>query len=169
MKRKVFYSFHFKEDFWRTQQVRNIGSIEGNILATPNNWESIKMQGDQSIKNWIDTNMHGKSCLIVLVGANTANRKWINYEICQAWNMGLGILGIRINLLKDQFGYQSINGKSPFDFSNNGGNALFSQQLSRVVTIHEPYSFDSKACYLNIATNIDRWIEIAIHYRKVNL
>ena len=31
MARKVFFSFHFDEDFWRTQQVRNI-----NALATPN-------------------------------------------------------------------------------------------------------------------------------------
>lgn len=29
MARNVFFSFHFSNDFWRTQQVRNIGALDG--------------------------------------------------------------------------------------------------------------------------------------------
>lgn len=28
--RQVFYSFHFSNDFWRVQEVHNMGAIEGN-------------------------------------------------------------------------------------------------------------------------------------------
>jgi len=166
MKRSVFYSFHFKEDYWRTQQVRNIGSVEGNVLATPNNWETIQRQGDLAIKNWIDSNLQGKSCLIVLVGANTANRKWINYEIQAAWNKGMGVLGININFLKDRYGNQSPVGHNPFQYVNIG-NPLYIQRMSNIVHLHEPnsYSTNSKLWYSQIYTNIAEWIEIAIIYR----
>ena len=32
IKRRVFYSFHYKPDNWRVATVRNIGSIEGKML-----------------------------------------------------------------------------------------------------------------------------------------
>jgi tRNA-dihydrouridine synthase len=112
-KRSVFFSFHFSKDFWRTQQVRNIGVISGNAVATPNKWEEIKNKGKSAIQGWIDANLKGKSCLIVLIGSNTANRPWINYEIEKAWNDGKGVVGIRIHNLKDLKGNQSSIGQNP--------------------------------------------------------
>ena len=56
MKRQVFYSFHYTNDAMRAMQIRNIGAIEGNQPATPNNWEQIKRCGDASIERWIDNN-----------------------------------------------------------------------------------------------------------------
>src|SRR5260370_41162731 len=41
MARKVFFSFHYKADSWRTSQVRNIGAIEGNAPVADNDWESM--------------------------------------------------------------------------------------------------------------------------------
>ena len=38
-KRQIFYSFHFKNDVMRVQQIRNIGVIEGNEPVSKNNWE----------------------------------------------------------------------------------------------------------------------------------
>lgn len=66
MKRQVFYSFCFNDDFWRTQQVRNIGAIEGNSPTSANEWETVKRQGEASIKQWIDDNMKYRSCVVVL-------------------------------------------------------------------------------------------------------
>jgi len=81
MARRAFYSFHYAPDNWRASQVRNMGVIEGNTPATDNDWESIKKGGDAAIQKWIDDQMDGKSVAIVLIGANTAGRKWIKYEI----------------------------------------------------------------------------------------
>ena len=68
-KRQVFYSFHFANDVMRTQQVRNIGAIEGNSIASANDWEIIKRSGESAIKRWIDKNMENRSCVVVLVGS----------------------------------------------------------------------------------------------------
>ena len=83
-KRQVFYSFHYKPDNWRASQVRNIGSVEGNKPASDNDWEIITKGGDNAISRWIDSQVQHRSCAVVLVGTNTANRKWINYEIVKS-------------------------------------------------------------------------------------
>ncbi|MCZ2903256.1 TIR domain-containing protein [Burkholderia thailandensis] len=86
MARKTFYSFHYKPDNWRVATVRNIGAIEGNKPAADNDWEAVTRGGDDAIKSWIATQMQGRTCIVVLVGSNTANRKWINYEIVKGWD-----------------------------------------------------------------------------------
>lgn len=55
----------------------------------------------RAIKKWINDNMDYRSCVVVLVGEETANRYWVKYEIKKAWNDGKGLLGIYIHNLKD--------------------------------------------------------------------
>jgi hypothetical protein len=73
MARKVFYSFHFDNDHWRASQVRNMGALEGNSELSDNDWEAVKRGGDAAIQRWIDGQMLGRSCAVVLVGSETAN------------------------------------------------------------------------------------------------
>src|ERR1700722_4594459 len=115
MARKVFYSFHYDPNKWRAAQVRNIGVIEGNSPASDNEWEAVKKGGDSAIQKWIDLQLLGRTCAIVLIGSNTAGRKWISYEIKKAWEDGKGLLGIHIHNLKNQFGQQSLKGSNPFN------------------------------------------------------
>ena len=58
MTRHVFFSFHFANDFWRTQQVRNIDSLEGQTLCSANDWEEVKCKGDASIEKWSKRRPH---------------------------------------------------------------------------------------------------------------
>ena len=44
----VFYSFHFDNDVMRVQQIRNIGSIEGNPPTTPNEWKNLQTYRQES-------------------------------------------------------------------------------------------------------------------------
>ena len=80
-KRQVFISFDYDRDVLRVAQVRNMGALEGNTLISSNEWEQIKKGGDAAIKNWIDTNMQNRSCLIVLIGEKTHESRWVRYEI----------------------------------------------------------------------------------------
>lgn len=64
--RRVFYSFHYDQDVWRTAQVRNIGMVEGNRPATDNTWEQIKRAGATAIQQWIDQELEHRSCTVVL-------------------------------------------------------------------------------------------------------
>lgn len=125
MARKVFTSFHYSNDNWRASQVRNMGKIEKNLKATPNRWEEVKRRGDHAIKAWIDANMVGRSCLIVLIGEKTAGRKWIEYEIQKARLDGKGILGIYIHNLKDRHGLKSLKGRNPFDNIYDGNIKMY--------------------------------------------
>ncbi len=160
MARRVFFSFHYKPDNWRASQVRNIGKVEGNTPATDNDWESVKKGGDAAIKRWIDDQMSGRSCVVVLVGSNTAGRKWIKYEIEKAWNDKKGLLGIYINKLKDVKGNTSNKGRNPFsDFTVNG------EPLTKYVSCYTPAGTSSKAAYDDISDNIESWIEDAIEAR----
>jgi len=161
-KRKAFFSFHFNNDFWRTQQVRNIGSIEGNTIVSANKWEEVKTKGDAAIRKWIDENMEGKSCLIVLIGEHTAGRKWVKYEIEKAWNSKKGVLGIRIHNLENQTGQKSNIGGNPFStFTLCNGKV----KLSDVVKIKNPSNTTGKGVYSQISENIMSWIEEAIKIR----
>ena len=90
MARKTFFSFHYKPDNWRASQVRNMGVIEGNAPVSDNKWETITGGGDKAIEAWINGQLEGKSCSILLIGTNTAGRKWINYEIRRSWSSGKG-------------------------------------------------------------------------------
>ncbi|TFB13574.1 hypothetical protein E3U55_15755 [Filobacillus milosensis] len=163
MARKAFYSFHYKADNNRASQIRNMGVIEGNRTVTDNNWEKIKRGGDKAIQNWIDSQLHGKSCTVVLIGSNTAGRKWINYEIEKSWNDGKGLLGIYVHNLKNLQGNKEEKGDNPFDnFTMKRNNA----KLSSIVKAINPPSKDSKKVYAYIQDNLLDWIEEAIEIRK---
>lgn len=157
MKRQVFYSFHFDNDVMRVQQIRNIGVVEGNKPVAPNNWEQIK-RSEYAVKKWIDDNMKYKSCVVVLVGSETASRKWVDYEIRKAWNEGKGIFGVYIHNLKDPRTGTCRKGANPFDnvLLKNG------QKLSSLVQCYDPNSWDA---YNDIAKNLENWVDFAIKSR----
>lgn len=165
MARCVFFSFHFDNDYWRTQQVRNIGSLEGQSLCTPNAWEEVKKKGSAAVEEWIDDNMYGKSCVIVLVGSETAKRPWVRREIVKGWDANKGVLGIRINKLLDSSQNSSTAGTNPFDEINYGSTG---KKLSAIAPLFTPAGADSKAVYASIKDNIEEWIEQAIAIRKAN-
>lgn len=162
MPRRVFFSFHFGNDYWRTQQVRQIGALEGQPIATPNAWEEVKRRGDAAIQKWIDENMYGKSCLVVLTGAQTASRPWVRYEIAKAWSDGKGVLGVRIHRLLDRDGRISAAGANPFERISLRGYP----SLASVAPLKDPLGLDSKEVYGSIARGIEGWIEEAIRVRN---
>ena len=77
---------HYANDVMRVQQIRNIGMVEGNSPVSPNEWEQVKRSGDSAIEKWIDDNMKYRSCVVVLIGEETASRPWVKYEIRKAWS-----------------------------------------------------------------------------------
>ena len=157
-KRQVFYSFHYDNDVFRVQQIRNIGALDGNAPVSPNEWEQIKRTGDKAIEKWIDDNMKYKSCVIVLIGEETASRPWVQYEIQKAWRDKKGLLGVYIHNIRDpRFGVCK-KGPNPFaKFTLNG------RDFDEIVPCYDPNPWDA---YNDIRNNIDSWIEKAISNRN---
>ncbi len=116
MPRKVFFSFHYERDIWRTNVVRNSGVVEGAAAAgfyDASLWEETKKKGDAEVKKLIDKGLTGTSVTVVLIGAETAQRKFVNYEIEQSVARGNGLLGIYISGIKDSKGNTDTQGPAP--------------------------------------------------------
>lgn len=159
-KKKCFLSFYYKVDNWRVAQVKNIGSIEEQPILSSNDWEQIKKKGDAAIEKWIEDNMQGKECLVVLVGSQTSGRRWVKYEVKRACEKGIGVVGVYIHNLKDKDGKQTTKGASPFEGVTVDGKAI-----SSYAKMYDPPSSDSKAVYEYISNNISSWVENAIKLR----
>jgi len=157
----VFYSFHYGADAWRAGKVRNMGVVEGLEPVSDNDWETVKKGGDRAVRDWIDGQLRGRSCTIVLIGEHTAGRPWINYEIEKSWELGKGLLGIHINRLTDQDNHKSWRGANPFRHVRVGG-----RRLSRIVKAHTPDGIRSKTVYGEIKEHIPAWVEDAIAIRE---
>jgi hypothetical protein len=157
----VFYSFHYEADVVRVANIRNMGVVEGDQIASDNDWEQITRGGAPAIQRWIDDQMRGTSCCVVLIGQSTANRTWVNYEIAQAWRAGKGVVGVYIHGLKDFSGRQAIKGSNPLDYVRCTNGA----PVSSVAKTYDPPYTDSKKVYAHIAQFLGAWIEEAIRIR----
>jgi hypothetical protein len=118
MARKTFFSFHYERDAWRAANVRNSGVLSkddeyGFIDAAE--WEKIERGGEAAIKRWIQDQLENTSVTAVLIGAETASRDWVRYEIRESWRRGNAIVGVRIHGIKDQESKTDSFGVNPLD------------------------------------------------------
>ena len=117
MARRVFFSFHYQRDIWRVNQIRSIPNIAGDAAAgfqDASIWEDAKSKGDAAVKKLIDYGLTGTTVTLVCIGAKTAGRKYINYEIEKSIERGNGILGVKIHHLKDKDGTTDFEGDTPY-------------------------------------------------------
>lgn len=168
MKRKVFYSFDYESDCVRAQMIRHIGVVERNPPVSGNDREAVKRGGDKAIQKWIDEQLKGSSCTIVLIGQHTTQSKWVKYEIKKSWDDGRGVFVIYIHRLKNFAGEQTPKGKNPLAHVTIRLLFFFEQKLSDIVKAYEPPHHDSQKVYKHISDNILEWIDEAISIREQN-
>jgi hypothetical protein len=161
VRRKVFFSFHYRVDAWRVQQVLKMRKLEGQQVLTSNQWEQVERRGPAGIRRWIAKEMRDKTCLVVLIGPRTAGRPWVDYEIEKAWRDGRGVVGIYIHSLRNSRGRQAPKGANPFAHLY-----LDSTKFSAIAEAHNPPR-DSKAAYAHIERNLARWVEDGIRVRNL--
>lgn len=118
MTRKAFFSFHFKNDVWRANQVRNSwvtkDSKEAEGFVDAADFEKVEKEGQDAIRRWINKQLEGTSVTVVLIGSDTSNRPYVHYELQKSYEKGNGMLGIYIHNVKDQYGNTSTNGTNVF-------------------------------------------------------
>ena len=158
-KRQVFFSFEYNKDAWRARTVGIMEKVHNSARFSDNDWEEVKEKTDAKIREWIDNQMAKRSCLVVLIGATTSGRKWINYEIEKAYELNKGIVGIYIHGLKDKNGNQTTKGSNPFYNILIGKNK---ERLSKYVECYESFHLTSTYVYDDIKNNIEQLIEDAI-------
>ncbi len=129
MARHTFFSFRYRADSWRAANVRSswlTKDREASGFFDSAEWEKVKKREDSEIENWIDNQLKGTSVTVVLIGSDTAGKKWIDYEITSSHKKGNGMLGIYIHKKKDSNGKTSTKGRNPFDYwtFKRGGNVI---------------------------------------------
>lgn len=121
--RRTFFSFHYGRDVWRASIVRNSPAVDAQAPAgwqDASLWEEAKKKGDDAIRRLINQGLDGTTVTAVLIGAETASRRWVKYEIQRSIDRGNGILGVRIHMLKDKDGNTDRAGEVPKLVSDNG-------------------------------------------------
>lgn len=131
MARRTFFSFHYERDVWRSSIVRNSSKVKPSITPEwieASIWESAKTSGDAAVRKLINDALSGTSVTAVLIGAQTASRRWVKYEIDESIARGNGLFGIYIHNIKDRDGRTDTKGTSPlpagyptYDWVNNDG------------------------------------------------
>lgn len=147
MAKTVFYSFHYERDVHRVQLVRNIDVLEGQPLLNSQDWESMRNRGRQAIEKWIGDQMRYKRAVVVLIGLETADRPWVQYEIQKAWSDRKPMLGVRIHALSSM-GKVDQAGRDPFTAAGLGYAGI---------PIFDPTRTNSQATYATLCTNLAAW------------
>lgn len=158
MARKVFYSFHYERDSQRAAQIRNSHAIadedEYGVIDSVE-WEKVEREGKEAIRRWINEQLKYTSVTAVLIGAETADREWVDYEIRQSWERGNGLVGVLIHNVKNLDGKTDVFGPNPFDniYLANG------KPLSSICKTYDWIS-------ANGIGNLGKWVEEAFQTRS---
>ena len=75
--------------------------------------EEVKRQSPAAIKRWIDDQLQHTSVTAVLIGEETADREFVQYEIEKSIERGNALLGIRIDSLKNRQSKTGSRGENP--------------------------------------------------------
>ena len=155
MPRRVYFSFHYKNDIQRVVRIRNSGVIKesGQPFIDKAEWEKLKLSGDKTIEKWIDRQMDGTSVIILCIGLETYKRRWVMHEIAKAYQERRGIVAIYMNGMKDLNGNSigfGVNPLSQLQVKEGEGYKLLSD-------IYKSYSWVNDDGY----NNIEDWISEA--------
>lgn len=162
MARRVFFSFHYEEDISTSMIVRNSWVTKGKEAAgfvDKAEFEKVKKQGNSAVYNWIDKQLEGTSVTVVLIGKETLNRKFVQYEIIKSIEIGNAIIGVYVHRLKgfkpnyslDKCDKHTIIGK----YSN--GNPIYFDDICDGI-----YDYRLNDGY----NNLGRWIDRAALSKK---
>lgn len=116
MARRTFFSFHFQHDIFRANVVRNSWVTRDREAAgffDASLWEEAQTKGEAAVHALIDEGLKNTSVTVVLIGKATATRPYVKYEIEQSIARGNGLLGVRIENIKDIRGNVDDAGPNP--------------------------------------------------------
>ena len=105
MARGVYFSFHYDDvtDF-RVNVVRNsralLNTNNTNTFIDKSLWEEAAKKDFKSLEKLISEGLKGCSVTAILVGLETAERRWVKFEIVKSFTEGKGIFVTHINRIK---------------------------------------------------------------------
>lgn len=104
MARRVFFSFYYENDLSRALVVKNNWALKENEesgFINKGEFERIKRDGEESIRWWIDKQLAGTSVTVVLIGSETLDSEYVQYEIEKSYERGNAIIALKIGKVKN--------------------------------------------------------------------
>lgn len=118
MPRYTFFSFSYEDvKNFKVNVVRNSWLLKhaSDTFIDGSIWEKEKSKGVAVIKDLIVSGLKNTSVTAVLIGDETADRRWVKYEIVKSFDKGNGMLGIHLNKIRGKDQALSARGVNPFD------------------------------------------------------
>lgn len=116
--------------------------------------EEVKRQSEEAIKRWINRQLQNTTVTAVLIGEETAERPYVQYEIEKSVERGNGLLGIRIDSLKNKQGKRGTREENPLDhyYVDTGSGEV---ALSNIFSTYQWKEDKGKE-------NMSEWVEEAV-------
>ena len=138
MARYTFFSFSYEDvKNFRVNVVRNswLHHTDDQTFYDGSIWEDERIKTPSKIKKIIDDGLHGTSVTAVLIGTDTAFRRYVKYEIVKSFQRGNGIIGVHINRIRGKEQQITTRGVNPlerlgFEISNNGNKIRFYELIN---------------------------------------
>jgi hypothetical protein len=176
MARRIFFSFHYQRDIFRVNTVRHSDVTKKNVEHSGywdhSLWEETKRKGDAALQKLISDGLTYTSVTVVLAGAETARREWVNYELVKSFERGNGLMTVYINNIKNapsgtidprgvdplsQLYYQiSADGRTASVVQNTG--ASWESYMTIDATSLPPAAKSAKSGFLSITAKSYDWV-----------
>jgi antiphage defense system Thoeris ThsB-like protein len=161
MSRRVYFAFHYQPDITRVNVVRNSWVTKDDREAAGfydhSLWEESQNKGDEALKRMINGGLKGTTVTAFLLGARTAYRPWVRYELEKSWQQGNGLLAVYIHEIKDFDRNTTTQGDNILDLftAERGGSKV------KLSSIYRTYDWKSDDGYENFGVWVERAAKIA--------
>lgn len=113
---RVFFTFHYEQDFWRATQVRDVWVRQGGEalgIWEPPIWHEV-VSGKVSPVTLIDQALAQADVTAALISGSVSSQDYVQYAIKESHKRGKGLLAIYVYKIQDQQGGHGIIGNTRF-------------------------------------------------------
>ncbi len=114
----AFFCYDRLLDIQRAKRVRHRFEMKGGSaigFPKPNEWKKILAKGEQTIRYWVDDQVHLSDVTVVLIGTNTSKDPVVRQAIMACHQLEKGLLGIYVHSIRTENGGSTQRGANPLD------------------------------------------------------
>lgn len=134
------FLFHYKPDVTRAWVVRNSwvtklvqGERDDAGFFDSSVFEAAQRESDEALQRFLREGLKNTTVTCVLVGSETALRRWVRYEIFQSFMRGNGLLAVRVHSIPGFNKLTGAEGFNPFSsvaFTVDGDQIRFKEYMT---------------------------------------
>lgn len=95
MKKTVFISYHFNDASYKGQIKKWLEEERVRVISTDEN--DLRPSGDNAVKSQIKEDITQSDLVLILVGNDTHNRPWVDYEVSVARSKQIPAYWVRLS------------------------------------------------------------------------